>query len=86
MQYLMYYLFIINALALAFMLLDKIQAIKHRRRIPERTLLLTAALGGSGGAWLGMLLFRHKTRHRRFIYGIPVLFLAQTLLLLRIWC
>lgn len=82
MQHLTYYLCIINALAFTFMLLDKHQAKKHRRRIPERTLLGTAALGGSAGAWLGMLLFRHKTRHKKFVYGLPAMFMVQVLLYL----
>lgn len=84
MQHLTYYLCIINALALTFMLLDKRQAKKHRRRISERTLLATAALGGSIGAWLGMLLFHHKTRHKKFVYGIPAIFLVQVLIYLAV--
>lgn len=84
MQHLTYYLCIINALALTFMLLDKRQAKKHRRRISERTLLATAALGGSIGAWLGMLLFHHKTRHKKFVYGIPAIFLVQVLVYLAV--
>lgn len=84
MQHLTYYLCIINALALTFMLLDKRQAKKHRRRISERTLLATAALGGSIGAWLAMLLFHHKTRHKKFVYGIPAIFLVQVLIYLAV--
>lgn len=84
MQHLTYYLCIINALALTFMLLDKRQAKKHRRRISERTLLATAALGGSIGAWRGMLLFHHKTRHKKFVYGIPAIFLVQVLIYLAV--
>ena len=63
------YLFLINALALTLMLLDKHFARTHRRRIPERTLIATAALGGSLGGLLGMYLFRHKTRHWYFVAG-----------------
>ncbi len=50
------------------------------RRIPERTLFLLAALGGSAGVWLGMYAFRHKTRHWYFVLGIPAILAAQLLL------
>ncbi len=74
------YLLLINALAFALMLADKQKARKNRWRIPERTLLLTAALGGSVGALIGMYLFRHKTRHIKFTLGIPAILLAQIFL------
>lgn len=47
------------------------------RRIPEATLLLLAAIGGSIGAWWGMMVFRHKTKHWKFKLGVPVIFLLQ---------
>lgn len=50
------------------------------RRIPERTLFLIAVLGGSAGTWLGMYVFRHKTRHWYFVLGVPVILAAQLLL------
>ena len=71
------YLLLLNALGLGFMYADKQFAIRHRRRIPEATLLLLAAAGGSLGCWLGMALFRHKTRHRKFTLGLPLILLAQ---------
>ncbi len=71
------YLFLINALGLALMLQDKNLAKRHRRRIPEATLMTVAALGGSVGSLLGMYLARHKTRHPKFYLGIPFLLLLQ---------
>lgn len=55
---------------------DKYRSMHGQWRIRERTLLL-ALLGGSAGAWLGMQVFRHKTQHLKFKYGVPVIFLIQ---------
>ena len=74
------YLVLINACSLALMCLDKLFAKKGRRRIPEATLLLSALLGGSAGAWLGMYLVRHKTRRPKFYLGIPAIVICQVLL------
>ena len=71
MRYLMYYLIIINIAAWLMYGLDKWKAKSGAWRIPERTLLLTAFLGGAAGALAGMLLFRHKTRKPKFIVGVP---------------
>ena len=54
---------------------------KHRWRIPESVLLVSAALGGSLGALLGMWLFRHKTRKAKFFVTVPLLLAAQCALL-----
>ena len=51
-----------------------------RRRTPEATLLLLAALGGSIGALAAMYLFRHKTLHRKFTIGVPMILAAQVAL------
>jgi len=73
----------INLLAFSQMGIDKARSKKEgRRRISERSLFLTAALGGSLGAILGMRLFRHKTRHWYFVWGMPAILLAQTALAL----
>ena len=71
------YLLLINAAALLLMFTDKTLARKNMRRIPERTLLLSAILGGCPGAILGMRLFRHKTRHLKFTLGVPAILIAQ---------
>ena len=82
MEYLLLYLVLINALALVLMLADKKKAIKNRWRIPERTLLAIAAMGGSLGAILGMKLFRHKTKHLRFSVGLPCMLAVHIVLLI----
>ena len=77
MKYFLLYLLLINAAAFLLMLVDKIKARKNRWRIPERTLIGSALLGGSVGALLGMYTFRHKTRHLKFTLGIPAILVAQ---------
>lgn len=83
MELFLFYLLLINAAAFVLMLADKQKARKKRWRIPERTLILAAALGGSIGALAGMYLVRHKTRHPKFTLGIPAILICQ--ILLAIW-
>ena len=61
------YLLLMNIVGLYVMYSDKRRAIKHRFRIPERTLFIVSLLGGSIGTWAGMYLFRHKTKHWYFV-------------------
>lgn len=77
MDFLTIYLLLINALAFVLMLVDKRKARNNLWRISERTLMLTAALGGSVGALIGMYLFRHKTKHPKFTVGIPAILVVQ---------
>lgn len=71
------YLLIMNAISFLLMLADKLRAKKHRWRIPEATLMLSAALGGSIGCLLGMYAIRHKTRKPKFYIGVPAILAAQ---------
>lgn len=73
------YFAIINLTAFALFGIDKRRAVRNKWRIPERTLLLAAFLGGSAGSLIGMLLFHHKTRKAKFFIPIPLL------LILHIW-
>lgn len=66
-----------NLIAFALYGIDKRRAKQGAWRISEYTLLLVALLGGSLGALLGMSYFRHKTRHRKFRYGVPLILLLQ---------
>ena len=74
---LLYYLLAVNLLTFATYGIDKYKARHARWRVREASLLLLAALGGSIGALLGMHLFRHKTQHQKFRYGVPLILLAQ---------
>lgn len=84
MEILMIYLAIINAAGFIFMYADKQKARKKQWRIPEQTLLAVAAMGGSLGSLLGMHLFRHKTKHRAFRIGIPVMLAIHVVILILI--
>ena len=71
------YLILMNLIAFALYGIDKRRAKQGAWRISEYTLLLVALLGGSLGALLGMRYFLHKTRHRKFRYGVPLILLLQ---------
>ena len=81
MRFLILYLLAINLLALLLMASDKHRARKGRWRIPEKTLLITGLIGGSLGAYIGMQLFRNKTKHLTFSIGIPLILAAHIVLL-----
>ena len=83
MKYILLYLLLINAIAFFLMLADKRKAKKKLWRIPEATLMLSAALGGSIGALAGMYTFRHKTKHLKFTLGVPAILIAQ--IALAVW-
>ena len=76
------YLFTVNAVGFALMLIDKYKAQKNLWRIPENTLLGVALIGGSLGCILGMNFARHKTKHPKFSMGLPVIFALQIITLL----
>ena len=71
------YLLLINAAGFLLMLIDKWKAKKNRWRIPEATLFLVAAVGGSIGSLIGMYTVRHKTKHIKFVVGMPLILALQ---------
>ena len=71
------YILLINIATFIAYGIDKYKAKKSRSRIPELTLLLLAAIGGSVGALLGIKVFHHKTLHNKFRYGMPLILAAQ---------
>lgn len=71
------YLAVINVLTFLIYGYDKLAAKRKWRRIPEIALLALAVIGGSIGAECAILLFRHKTRHRAFALGVPVILVIQ---------
>jgi len=73
----------INLVTFAVYGIDKAKAKRGTWRVPEKTLFLLPLLGGSLGALLGMRVFHHKTKHWYFVWGIPLILLAQ--LALAVW-
>lgn len=75
--YLLNYLVIINIIAFIVYGIDKLKAKRGKWRITEATLLLLAIIGGSIGAWCGVKVWHHKTLHKKFRYGIPLIIALQ---------
>ena len=80
MNTILYYLLAVNITSFILYGIDKYKAKNGRWRISEATLLLMAVIGGSIGAWAGMRLWHHKTMHKKFKYGIPVIIIIQVAL------
>ena len=76
-DYIYYYLLAVNILAFVLFGIDKQKARRNLWRIPEKTLLLSALIGGSAGAILGMQFFPHKTRKPKFAVGVPVILVVE---------
>lgn len=80
-QALLFYGLAINTLCYVLFALDKGYSQRGEQRIPERTLFTAAILGGALGGVLAMHQFQHKTRHKRFKYGLPLILALQVALL-----
>lgn len=80
MNIILYYLLAVNIATFFLYGIDKYKARKGRWRISEATLLLMAVIGGCIGAWAGMRLWHHKTMHKKFKYGIPIIIIIQVAL------
>lgn len=77
MKVILIYLLIMNAAGFLVMTIDKLYAKKNLWRIPERTLLGLAAIGGGIGVWAAMYTVRHKTKHMKFVIGVPLILAMQ---------
>jgi len=74
----------INLITFAAYGIDKSRAIKNEWRISEATLIGLAVVGGSIGAYAGMKVFHHKTRHAKFRIGVPLIFAVQVALVIAV--
>ncbi len=81
MTLLLIYFIIINLIGFVLMGVDKKRAIRGAWRISEATLFTIAILGGALGCTLGMQQFRHKTKHWYFKYGMPAIFILETVMI-----
>lgn len=79
-QFFIIYLVIINFLGFIIMGIDKLKAKRGSRRIPENTLFMFTILGGGVGTILGMYIFRHKTKKKKFTVGMPIILIIEVLL------
>ena len=81
-QFILIYLVAINVVTFFMYGIDKWKAKRSKWRISEATLLGMAVIGGSIGAWLGMRVWHHKTMHKKFQLGIPLIIVAQIALVI----
>ena len=82
---LLVYIIVISVISFILPIVDKQKAKKGKWRIKERTLFLFSALGGSLAMYLSMVFFRHKTKHKSFMIGIPVIFFIQIAIVVTVW-
>ena len=76
------YLIAINLIGFCMMGVDKRKARRGKWRVKEASLFLPAVIGGSLGSWLGMYVFRHKTKHWYFVVGMPLILVLQVIVVL----
>jgi uncharacterized membrane protein YsdA (DUF1294 family) len=86
MSFLLGYITGVSIISIVVCIYDKIAA-KHnpKHRTREATLLLLSALGGSVAMFITMQIIRHKTKHVKFMLGIPLIIIAQVLLAVGVW-
>ncbi len=73
------YFVIINIISVIITVYDKRAARKHKRRVPEKELMMFSVLGGSLCMYITMITIRHKTKHPKFMIGIPLIFVLEML-------
>ncbi|MCC8072814.1 MAG: DUF1294 domain-containing protein [Clostridiales bacterium] len=81
MQYIIAYFAVINCLTVFLTCIDKYKAKHNQWRIPEHTLITFGILGGTLAEYITMRIIRHKTRHKKFMVGLPIIFVLQIIVL-----
>ncbi|MBS4534643.1 DUF1294 domain-containing protein [Clostridium sp. D2Q-14] len=81
-EVIIYIFLILSSIGFILMGLDKFKARRHKWRIKESILLFYALIGGSIGIIIGMIVFNHKIRNKKFKLGVPIIFLSQIILFL----
>lgn len=72
---------IINIVGFSMAGIDKQRSIKRMWRIPEKNFYFVSIIGGCPGVYLGFIVFRHKTKHLKFMLGLPFIFVIQLIIL-----
>lgn len=83
--YFLYYLIFISVIAVVITVSDKILSVCHKKRVSENMLMTISLLGGSIAMFLTMIVIRHKTRHKKFMFGIPLMVIIQLSLFAYLW-
>ena len=81
MNFMLVYTILVNIITFVMYGIDKYKAMHRKWRIPEAVLMWAAVLGGSIGALAAIYTFRHKTRHKKFTIGLPLILVIETALL-----
>lgn len=84
LYYILIFAICINVVTFAVFAFDKLMAMRQWRRVSESTLMLLAFFGGSLGAILSMTIFRHKTQHKLFTLGVPLILIMDLALIIAI--
>ncbi|MGN1122998.1 MAG: DUF1294 domain-containing protein [Eubacterium sp.] len=83
-KFIIIYFALINLISSALAVVDKRRAIRHKHRISESTLITFGLLGGALGEYLTMRLIHHKTLHRKFMTGLPLIIISHILIAIMI--
>ncbi len=84
-EWLLLYLCFINIIGIIVTVHDKIAAKRNRWRVSEKTLFILSALGSAVSVYITMLIIRHKTKHKRFMIGIPAIIIAEILIVIALF-
>ena len=79
------YIAVISLIAIAVTIYDKIAAKLRNRRVSEKALMIIGAVGGAAAMFIAMLAIRHKTRHPKFMVGLPLIIVVQIILMLLVY-
>ena len=80
-----YYITILNTISLVLFGIDKNRAIKKKMRIRELTFIILSIFGGSVGILIGMVMFKHKLKKKKFYFGIPLIYLLNKIIEIIFW-
>lgn len=84
-EYMVLYLLVLNMIAVIVCIIDKVKARRQNWRVSEKTLFLISILGGAVGMYMTMKIVHHKTLHKRFMIGLPIIIIIQCATLMLIY-